>query len=140
VLQLTQNQDDLIGAGIAPSRIDGTLVDLQHRICAAKGGALAWGVFTARKPANSQCLVIGAGPLGSFVAMRLNQSGVSNVTLKVLPTVPGHVVEMVCLSGVTVVESWDDLVDSHWGSIIVATKTHWLPQIALEMSCSQVLT
>lgn len=137
-VQLSHNHGDLLNAGITESRIESTRVDLRNRIRAVRAGALAWGVFTVRKPANARTLVVGAGPLGSLVAMRLNQSGVANVTLKVLPTVAQEVVQMVTLAGVAVVEDWADIADSNWGSVIVATKTHWLPQIALEMSCAQV--
>jgi hypothetical protein len=32
------------------------------------------------------------------------------------------------------------VANSHWGTVIIAVKTHWLPSIALEMSCSQART
>jgi hypothetical protein len=137
-VQLKGNEQELIAAGIPLKRIRATRTDLQHRISAAHGHTLSWGAFTARKPSNSQALVIGGGPLGSFVAMRLSQSGVSNVTLKVLPTIQPEVIEMVSLAGIKAVDGWEDLEGSHWGSIIIAVKTHWLPQIALEMSSCQV--
>ena len=82
-MQLSANEADLLAAGISASRLAGARVDLQHRIAAAQRGALSWGAFTARKPANSRALVVGAGPVGSLVAMRLSMSGVSNVALKV---------------------------------------------------------
>jgi hypothetical protein len=137
-MQLKCNEHELISAGIPLKRIEATRTDLQHRISAAHSHTLSWGAFTVRKPSNSQALVIGGGPLGSFVAMRLSQSGVSNVSLKVLPTIERQVIEMVSLAGISTVESWEDLEGSHWGSIIIAVKTHWLPQIALEMSGCQV--
>ena len=64
--------------------MESTQTDLAHRIGAVQDGGLAWGAFTFRKPANSHTLIIGGGPLGALVAMRMSQSGVSNVTLKVL--------------------------------------------------------
>jgi hypothetical protein len=57
--------------------------------------------------------------------------------VQVLPTAPADVITMVRLAGCAVVEDWADLADSHWGTVIIAVKTHWLPGIALEMSCSQ---
>lgn len=45
---------------------------------------------------------------------------------------------MVALAGVRCVENWDEVDNtSRWGTIIIAVKTHWLPHIALEMSCMQ---
>lgn len=82
-LQLNAKEAELIAAGIAVGRLSSARLDLQHRVVAAQRGALAWGAFTARKPANSKALVVGAGPMGSFVAMRLSRSGVCNVALKV---------------------------------------------------------
>lgn len=137
-MQLVANEMELLAAGISQSRLDAARVDLQHRVAAANKGALAWGAFTARKRSNASALVVGAGPVGACVAMRLSQSGVANVTLKALPTVAPDVLTMARLAGVTVVEEWDDLVKTHWGSILVAVKTHWLPAIALDMECTQV--
>lgn len=34
--------------------------------------------------------------------------------------------------------SWPPLQGSAWGTIIIAVKTHWLPQIALEMECAGI--
>jgi hypothetical protein len=82
-MQFKANEEALIGTGIAPKRVQAMQTDLQHRIGAVRDGALAWGAFTVRKPANSHTLVVGGGPLGAFVAMHMSQSGVSNVTLKV---------------------------------------------------------
>ena len=137
-VQLVHNEAELLAAGISQSRLDGARVDLQHRVAAALHGGLSWGAFTARKPANSRALIVGAGPVGSCIAMRLSQSGVANVCVKVLPSAPADVITMIRLAGVAVVEDWEDLMGSHWGSIMVAVKTHWLPAIALEMSCSEV--
>jgi lactate dehydrogenase-like 2-hydroxyacid dehydrogenase len=81
-VQLTRNEPELMRAGISASRLEGARVDLQHRIAAALNGKLSFGAFTARKPANSRALVVGAGPVGASIAMRLTQSGVSNVALK----------------------------------------------------------
>lgn len=137
-VQLVANEVELIGAGISQSRLDAARVDLQHRVAAANQGALAWGVFTARKRSNATALIVGAGPVGACVAMRMSQSGVANVTLKALPSAASDVLTMARLAGVSVVDDWDDLVKTHWGSVIVAVKTHWLPAIALDMECTQV--
>jgi hypothetical protein len=64
--------------------------------------------------------------------------GECGAVLQVLPTTPHQVQEMTALAGVQCVENWEDLDHSmRWGTIIVAVKTHWLPHIALEMSCMQ---
>ena len=58
--------------------------------------------------------------------------------LQVLPTSPHQVQEMAALAGVRCVENWEDIDNTGmWGTIIIAVKTHWLPHIALEMSCMQ---
>lgn len=83
-MQVKANEPQLVEKGISAKRVESTLTDLAHRMGAVQDGGLAWGAFTFRKPANSHTLIIGGGPLGALVAMRMSQSGVSNVTLKVL--------------------------------------------------------
>lgn len=82
-VQVKANEQKLIAKGISAKRVQSMQTDLAHRMGAVQDGGLAWGAFTFRKPANSQTLIIGGGPLGALVAMRMSQSGVSNVTLKV---------------------------------------------------------
>ena len=57
---------------------------------------------------------------------------------QVLPTAPMSVVVMVRLAGVTVVDDWEDIAHSRWGTVLIAVKTHWLPQIAMEMEGAEV--
>ena len=83
-MQVKANEQELIAKGISAKRVESMQTDLAHRMGAVNDGGLAWGAFTFRKPANSHTLIIGGGPLGALVAMRMSQSGVSNVTLKVL--------------------------------------------------------
>lgn len=44
---------------------------------------LEYGVLIACNPHYNKCLLVGAGPLGSFAAWRLSACGISDVTAKV---------------------------------------------------------
>lgn len=139
-MQLESNEDELVAAGIPSARLAATCVDLRARLAAADSHTLAWGAFTARKPAHSRAMVVGGGPLGAAVAMRLSQSGIADITLKVLPATSPSVLEMAGLAGIATVEEWEDVRATHWGVVWIAIKTHWLPQVALEMEGNEART
>mmetsp|Transcript_13585 Transcript_13585/g.34271 ORF Transcript_13585/g.34271 Transcript_13585/m.34271 type:complete len:965 (-) Transcript_13585:2046-4940(-) len=95
---------------------------------------LEYGVLIACNPHYNKCLLVGAGPLGSFAAWRLSACGISDVTAKVLPSTSQGVKDMLTCSGCRLVTDWEDIEASHFNVVMVATKTHWLARIAHDMN------
>eukprot|EP00192_Tetraselmis_astigmatica_P024421 CAMPEP_0117667518 /NCGR_PEP_ID=MMETSP0804-20121206/11018_1 /TAXON_ID=1074897 /ORGANISM="Tetraselmis astigmatica, Strain CCMP880" /LENGTH=1261 /DNA_ID=CAMNT_0005475267 /DNA_START=149 /DNA_END=3934 /DNA_ORIENTATION=- len=119
-----QEQDD----------VDDYLGHIEFLLDDIEKNLLQWGVLVTYKSHYNKCLLVGAGPLGSFAAWRLAACGISDITAKILPTTPPGVKEMLQTAGCKLVTNWEDIEGTQYNIVMVATKTHWLARIAHEMT------